>query len=866
MITNDNTEKSSIDTYRRVIKPTITEVLKRKIENLVGSKLGKNLQETLSAKLENNMKEGMQAEHGVLLLEDDFLLGLQLSFWDPRIGPNSIAVVGGKDFIKKIKKDRIDRIPAWMDNITNGDLLELSKDGLNAILYKFHVKYPSIRGGEGIFMLAILHPPSISIPKKEIAILIKQLSEDWEQDQRLVSEVFEDDFQDNLHEKTWGKYLVELRATICLLTEKFMKLTGTRDMQDNHLDDELYDDDLFYHLDTNHQQTSVNNDRCTFPSGSAMPSSFFDASPNRGSGSRSMVAGTFQDDRSSTVNHPKKDEKPACSRRFNIKIPPINSNLLSLIKNELKNKDHGLENNASDGEIDRIDQHVSELRSKMKETNNKNVKKPSKCKYRIPIINKITSKEKNTSESKNLHDFTENDFIEILPRKTFEDTRTPDWQSHIAPKKTTSLDKTTVKVISSLKSRGFSIFEHATQGVITGLKLFNVTHETEDKIALVLSFPPVVMKRGDVEITKNGIYINNTRFKFKPAIANRLSAINSHLHGTSHLKVKGHHVVDYYKGVPLRTIIIPVIFIDANIIKEGCPVPFAWVSCQPPPDANNAWIQRGYYICSLNRFTELDSLLTDVLSIIGPRIAENEKRFDFEIERLVKTGHVLQKFIGSILISCGILFLFAMNNWLPDNWLLNIYSNYVVFTVIGSAITTTSYLAIFYISKLVKNRVQDKVRDVTLASPIHTVPTQDEILDVSRRLGSRFKLFVDAFCHNVDPALVEEAMISATEVEREDLLKRNAIINMLSGKSNDRGLDYSRLRAGNDNEIEAVDDDIPVPLVKHQALNQANPVDDDYLIYLKDQANDHESNMDTEGSLDLVGNKEDDTFEVDIHE
>jgi hypothetical protein len=170
----------------------------------------------------------------IIDIENSIPLTMQLSVWDPKLGPVTAMLVGGADQLALITPDQQEDTTRMMDMLAVGATCDLSKDGVNRQMLKFAITDLNTRGGESWFLLATYFMPTVDVSKaifedfieEFVKELVKEIAETLRHASGMAAEAMAIRHAYNPARSRWRELLHEMRLSIWSLMQKAVELLG----------------------------------------------------------------------------------------------------------------------------------------------------------------------------------------------------------------------------------------------------------------------------------------------------------------------------------------------------------------------------------------------------------------------------------------------------------------------------------------------------------------------------------------------------------------------------------------------------------------------------------------------------------------
>ncbi len=156
----------------------------------------------------------------IIEMDDEVPVVMQLSIWDPKVGPVPAMLVGEARLLGTITAQEQEDTTRMMDVLAAGATCDLSKGGVNRILLKCAIADPRARGGETWLLVAAYYDPTIGVPKEVVEELLKELAASLRPETPMATEAMAIREVYNPATSKWRELLQEMRQSIWALVQK----------------------------------------------------------------------------------------------------------------------------------------------------------------------------------------------------------------------------------------------------------------------------------------------------------------------------------------------------------------------------------------------------------------------------------------------------------------------------------------------------------------------------------------------------------------------------------------------------------------------------------------------------------------------
>ncbi|MFX0098278.1 MAG: hypothetical protein ACFFCS_01780 [Candidatus Hodarchaeota archaeon] len=154
-------------------------------------------------------------------VKDGIQIAMQLTWFDNKMGPRPVLIIGSPGFLNNISEDVIHATARELDNLKEGEISGSIKHGFSKLLMSFQVNNEDTRGGKNMFLLTIYFPEDAYLTgeiRDLVYELLRTLEVDWTGDATLLENILRKQAP-----LTWARILTELRVSIWNLLNKLAK-------------------------------------------------------------------------------------------------------------------------------------------------------------------------------------------------------------------------------------------------------------------------------------------------------------------------------------------------------------------------------------------------------------------------------------------------------------------------------------------------------------------------------------------------------------------------------------------------------------------------------------------------------------------
>ncbi len=168
----------------------------------------------------SRVKKQSEGPIKIIEMDDEIPVVMQLSVWDPKVGPVPAMLVGEAKFLATITHQEQEASTRMIDMLEPGGTCDLSRGGVNRLLLKCAIADPRARGGDTWLLVAAYYDPGIGVPKAIVEELLKEMASCWRSESPLAIEALQIRDAYNPARSRWRELLQEIRQSIWALVRK----------------------------------------------------------------------------------------------------------------------------------------------------------------------------------------------------------------------------------------------------------------------------------------------------------------------------------------------------------------------------------------------------------------------------------------------------------------------------------------------------------------------------------------------------------------------------------------------------------------------------------------------------------------------
>ncbi|MHA1891369.1 MAG: hypothetical protein ACTSYS_10305, partial [Promethearchaeota archaeon] len=690
-------------------------------------KMGQEIEaiyDDLFKKQEEKVRKNRGVMHGSGIplshvMNDDNPLIVQLSYWDPRLGPVPVVLVGNDAGLKLIDEKSMRDAASWMDNIGENEPCEVVKNGLSRLFIKFHVNFNETRGKQALFSITFHYPNKVQASKMEFLEFLTSLSKEFLEQEALASCIANKDLDllslEDL--ETWNNFLIELRKSSWKII-----INETNGKVDS--------------LKSKREELSLT------------------------SGLLPKVRKLMKKITKGLMINSKENNNPDFSRFKNSKSNE--EKLLNLWDAVRENEKRiSKENERNDHADDFISVKEDAIEDESRATLNINDGGAIENHLEAPqsrgaALSMKTPSEINEGKRININvekmEATSNASI-LAPR-----TMKQDGFLNVMEQKGENIikgvknKKRLGEVAIYLKQEGYNIKLNNIGA--SAMKLFKLGDKISGYLAMILTINSHDDDSKWLSVNDNMVYSDDKPARidvFRPRATEIIKSLAPEIKS---LVIKGMMVGKFYNDEPVKPIIIPVVITPAHLRARDGEGEFHWV--RPLRNELTGQTRYGFFLVHDGGLPRLMEFLKKSLGILGEKILTSER---LQLERIVNKTSKIEQFtrlIGIISIFYSMVIMLACLKITPVDFTISIFQNSVISSIIIGALTIITVYIQHRLKKEISLLVTEKIESIDPSTPFAFKLEMNEVIDSSKIMNPvEFSQFKNAFCHDLDLNILE---------------------------------------------------------------------------------------------------------------